>query len=91
MLHSVVVIRTDVSEERIASAITIVTANVIPIMLIQIILMMETIRSSETSVLTRAKRCHIPKDSNVMLTPTYLLVILVVSFPLTFLPITCTR
>jgi hypothetical protein len=39
----------------------LVTANVIPISLILVTLMMETIRSSETSVLTRAIRRNIPE------------------------------
>jgi hypothetical protein len=39
-----------------------VTANVVPSSPILIILMMEAIRFSETSVLTRVRRRHIPKD-----------------------------
>jgi hypothetical protein len=39
-----------------------VTANVIPISPILVTLMMEEIRSSETSVLTRATRRNIQKD-----------------------------
>jgi hypothetical protein len=40
----------------------LVTANVVPSSPVLVILMMETIRSSETSALTRAARRHIPED-----------------------------
>jgi hypothetical protein len=40
----------------------LVTANVAPSSLILVSLMMEAIRSSETSVLTRDARRHIPED-----------------------------
>jgi hypothetical protein len=40
----------------------VITANVVPSSLILFTLMMETIRSSETSVLTRATWRHIPQD-----------------------------
>jgi hypothetical protein len=40
----------------------LVNANVVPISLIVVTLMMEAIFSSETLVLTRVMRCHIPED-----------------------------
>jgi hypothetical protein len=51
MLRHVALLRTDVSEERIA-----------PSSLILVTLMMATIRSSETSALTIATRRKIPED-----------------------------
>jgi hypothetical protein len=95
MLRRVAIVRTDVSEERIASdirmtrickvgrtlAVTsnrswrvselvflhsvlrlLTTTNVVTSSQIFVALMMEAIRSSETSVLTRAKGRHIPED-----------------------------
>jgi hypothetical protein len=57
----VALVRPDVSEEGIASIIRmIVTANVLS-SLILFTLMMEVIRSSETSALEGAKRRHIPE------------------------------
>jgi hypothetical protein len=70
MLRRVALVRTDVSEERIASinrvtridelgsvlVVAAVTANVLPNSPILVTLLMEAIRSSETSVLTRATR-----------------------------------
>jgi hypothetical protein len=63
MLRRVAVVRTDVSEERMASIIRLlqflVTAYAVPSSPILVTLVMEGIRSSETSVLTRATRHHI--------------------------------
>jgi hypothetical protein len=57
MLCRVALVRTDFSEESIASIIRVLASS--PIF---VTLMMEAIRSTETSVLTRATRRHIPED-----------------------------
>jgi hypothetical protein len=76
MLRCVALVKTDVSEERIASIIRVqesvnwrsvrrllVTTNVVPSSLILVTLMKETISSSDTSFLTRATRRNIPEDA----------------------------
>jgi hypothetical protein len=60
------ILRTDDSEERIGCIIEVIdlTANVVPSSLI-VTLMMEEIRSSETSVLTRVTRRNIEEGGNL--------------------------
>jgi hypothetical protein len=81
MLCRVALVRSDVSKERGVSIISVtrkilflrslhrllVTANVIPSSLLLVTLMMEEVRSSETSVLTRATRRNILKDGMLIL------------------------
>jgi hypothetical protein len=61
-------VRTYDSEERIVSIIRVkritnhIIANVVPSSLILFILMMEALHSSETSVLTKARRYLISED-----------------------------
>jgi hypothetical protein len=62
-LRRVAFVKTDVSEERIASIVLLLvfTAHVIHCSSIFVTLMMEAIHSTETSVLTRAARRNIPE------------------------------
>jgi hypothetical protein len=66
MLRRVELVRTDVSKERIAAINRVlrllVTANGVPSSPILVTLMMEAIRSSETSVLIRSTRRNITED-----------------------------
>jgi hypothetical protein len=62
MLHRVALVRKDVSEKRSSVRRSLVAAKVVPRSPILVTLMMEAIRSSETSVLTRATQRNIQED-----------------------------
>jgi hypothetical protein len=62
MLCRVAFIRTDVSEQLLRVFQLLVTANFVPSSLILSTLIMDEIRSFETSLVSRATRRHIPED-----------------------------
>jgi hypothetical protein len=65
MLRHAALVRTDISEECVASIISVqelVTAKFVPISPIFVTLVTDALCSSETSVLTRTTRRKIPED-----------------------------
>jgi hypothetical protein len=62
MFRPVALVRTDVSEERSLHRL-LITADGVPSSPILATLMVEALRSSETLILTRAKRHNIPDDA----------------------------
>jgi hypothetical protein len=64
VLRRMALVRTDVSEERRTRSVhrLLVTANVVPSSPIFVTLRIEAVRSSEMSVLTRARRRNIQED-----------------------------
>jgi hypothetical protein len=67
---------TKLATEAHCEEMLLVTANVVPSSPILPILMMEAIRSSEASALTRTWRLHIPEDGILQLYVTLLLILL---------------
>jgi hypothetical protein len=64
MLCRVALVRTEVSEEEILRSVLrlLVTANVVPSLPTLVTLMMEAIRSQESSILITATWRNVPKD-----------------------------